>query len=426
MKEYVHPYRLFTFHYPEGWEVEEEEEGWQLALFRAPSPVGRINVTMLLVKEEKLTSQGGAEALLEAMLKAVKKTMAAYAREFPLEGKEAPSEGERFRFTLNGAEAVACEYAEAGMHWRLWALRRGGLGVIVTYRCPEEEIMTERADVDSIVASITLNEPPLDATSFTELVRRKCLEQCPDMEIKVLRDLVLQIGPGTLHLRNLYRSCLFAPERQEELIEEFLQQVLRVYTRSEEVISRIVGPWETVREHVLPMLKTEEHLKAWGMNQAVYRLWTPPLIITYVVDEGGFVEFIMQDWLERWGIGVEELHTVAMQNLVKQKGDFMLQGIGASEEEFWAIAVAEGDSYDATRLLLPDFHQRLAPYLGQRFLVAVPNRDFLIAFREDNPEIVRRFVEQVRQDARLQPYPLTDCIFRCTAEGLEVFSLPTF
>jgi hypothetical protein len=75
------------------------------------------------------------------------------------------------------------------------------------------------------------------------------------------------------------------------------------------------------------------------------------------------------------------------------------------------------DGYDASRVLLPTLHDRLREYLGSPFAAAIPNRDILLCFRNDE-ETVGRLREQIREDHGKMPHGVTDRILLVTADGI--------
>ena len=77
------------------------------------------------------------------------------------------------------------------------------------------------------------------------------------------------------------------------------------------------------------------------------------------------------------------------------------------------------DGYDASRLLLPTLHDRLREYLGSPFGAAIPNRDMLLCFRNDDAT-VKRLRKQVAADYRSMPHQVTDRLLLVTADGIAV------
>ncbi|MCO5246344.1 MAG: DUF1444 family protein [Anaerolineae bacterium] len=65
------------------------------------------------------------------------------------------------------------------------------------------------------------------------------------------------------------------------------------------------------------------------------------------------------------------------------------------------------DGYAATRVLLPDLMDDWARRIPGRMLIGIPNRDFLIAFSDRDPQHMAAITSQVRRDARRREHALT-------------------
>lgn len=84
------------------------------------------------------------------------------------------------------------------------------------------------------------------------------------------------------------------------------------------------------------------------------------------------------------------------------------------------VIIQSMDGYDASRILLRGLHDRLRGHLGSPFLAGIPNRDILICFRNE-PEMVRRVSEQVRDDYARMPHQISPAIFLLTADGVAQY-----
>jgi uncharacterized protein YtpQ (UPF0354 family) len=151
-----------------------------------------------------------------------------------------------------------------------------------------------------------------------------------------------------------------------------------------------------VRDRRLPMLAYSEFLAE--------------LIITYVVYEGRSVAFINEEHLERWGLGVHELHAQALANLRERtlkQVDYSTLGV----DEQRIFIFNSGDGYDATRLLLTDVIAGWASQMPGNIVLGIPNRDFLIAFSDANPTILNSIAQQIQADAARLAHGLTEQLF---------------
>jgi uncharacterized protein YtpQ (UPF0354 family) len=100
---------------------------------------------------------------------------------------------------------------------------------------------------------------------------------------------------------------------------------------------------------------------------------------------------------------VDQVNKVAFENLAAISKDIPFN---ASTGSNLFLTVGSDDSYDAVRLLSPQFRERAAERLGSPFYAAIPNRDFLIMWSTNaSPAFMNKLREQVLQDSRDKPYP---------------------
>ncbi len=118
-------------------------------------------------------------------------------------------------------------------------------------------------------------------------------------------------------------------------------------------------------------------------------------------------------------MSVDDLHTLAIDNLVARSEQLAAHAAEDDDGEVNLILFQTMDGYDASRLLLPTLHERLREYLGSPFGAAIPNRDMLLCFRNDDAT-VDRLRKQVAADYRSMPHQVTDRLLLVTADGIAV------
>jgi uncharacterized protein YtpQ (UPF0354 family) len=141
-----------------------------------------------------------------------------------------------------------------------------------------------------------------------------------------------------------------------------------------------------------------------------YREFLADLMVTYVIDEERSVAYINEDHLDRWNISVQDLHEQALENL-RRRTDANVRYTTVGEGEQRLFIFNSGDGYDATRLLLADVLSNWARELPGHLVAGIPNRDFLIAFSDANPEILRAVAHQIQADSAQREYGLTEQLF---------------
>ena len=94
--------------------------------------------------------------------------------------------------------------------------------------------------------------------------------------------------------------------------------------------------------------------------------------------------------------------------------------MGAGDQQLFIYN--SGDGYDAARLLLADVLADWARALPGNLVIGIPNRDFLIAFSDANPEILRAVAAQVQADAAQRQYGLTEQLFTLVKGVVKEYS----
>jgi uncharacterized protein YtpQ (UPF0354 family) len=126
-------------------------------------------------------------------------------------------------------------------------------------------------------------------------------------------------------------------------------------------------------DKILPRLVHREYLENMGGAEVLNRrLGETPLHVAYVVDEEASVRFVTVKDLEELGMSAEQLDELAMKNFRPKLPEGAYRDI--MERAGKATILSEGDSFDASRLLL--VMERLGP--GEVIAAAVPDRDTLV------------------------------------------------
>jgi uncharacterized protein YtpQ (UPF0354 family) len=253
--------------------------------------------------------------------------------------------------------------------------------------------------------------PPLmsDAQFAAYMEKRLTLEDTIEVLDRDGMQLQLRVSGDeiTTDLSNFYSAYARDPSQLDTIVRNFVAAALglapdREASDFEELDDRIypmlkpIALLATVRERKLPML--------------AYREFLAELIITYVIDEQRSVAYINEDHLERWGIGVQQVHERAIENLRRRTvGQVDYVTVGEGEQRIFIFN--SGDGYDASRLLLSDMLTGWARELPGNLMVGIPNRDFLIGFSDANSEILERIAQQIQADATGREYSITDQLF---------------
>ncbi|HQY89776.1 MAG TPA: DUF1444 family protein, partial [Tepidisphaeraceae bacterium] len=118
-----------------------------------------------------------------------------------------------------------------------------------------------------------------------------------------------------------------------------------------------------------------------------------------------------------WKITIDELHDKAIENLVARSQEIAADAAQDEDGVVNLVLFNTLDGYDSSRILLPNLHERLRPHLGTPFIAAVPNRDILLCFRNDDATI-DNLRNQISHDFRTMPHQVTERLYLVTFDGL--------
>ncbi|MBC7782950.1 MAG: DUF1444 family protein [Burkholderiales bacterium] len=213
-------------------------------------------------------------------------------------------------------------------------------------------------------------------------------------------------------LENLYRVHQLAPEELRHQVERWAVELLR---DAEGTPDRFAG-FDEIKERLMPIVVASD-LADLRQSNIVTQPVIEGLAVTYVLDSDRTFAYVPTEELSRWQKTVDELHEVAMANLIARSHAIQAHAAQDEDGSVNLVVFQTLDGYDASRILLPTLHDRLREYLGSPFACAVPNRDILLCFRSDE-DTVSRLGAQVAQDYRTMPHQVTDKLFLVTQDGV--------
>ena len=222
----------------------------------------------------------------------------------------------------------------------------------------------------------------------------------------------MRVNGHTVGLENLYRMSLLRPDERRQHIERWIVEILRATEGSPDRI----GDFAELKERILPMVLSER-MAASGYGQTLAEPLVAGLFVAYAIDSDRSIAYIPKAQFNAWKISLDELREAAIENLVRRSESMNAQAADGEDGRINLILFQTGDGYDASRILLPTLHERLREHLGNPFVAAIPNRDILLCFR--NEEQTVSFVkQQVQEDYRRMPHQVSDQLFLITADGI--------
>jgi hypothetical protein len=173
-----------------------------------------------------------------------------------------------------------------------------------------------------------------------------------------------------------------------------------------------------VSSRLLPVLVPREYAARFGIAE---RRFVGDISEVLVVDDPDSVRYVLRDDLSRWQLSFEAVEAIALSALGKAARGVQFKPQRPADPtrlgRFVTSVVLDG--YDAARLLLPEVRRSLGEQLGYPYFVAIPNRDFLVAWSNDYA-FAAEFEARVRHDFKNRNYPISPEVYRVERDSLEV------
>lgn len=233
--------------------------------------------------------------------------------------------------------------------------------------------------------------------------------------VKVARAQVpfsLQLNGRVAALENLFRVVTMRPDELEHHTDRWVVELLR----ADEGQPDMYGDFEPLKDRIMPMILTR-HSSDLDIDAMVTQPFVSDLLIAYAIDSDRTISYIPQRHFETWNFSVDELHDIAIKNLVGRSTQMNAHAAQDDDGQVNLILFQAMDGYDASRILLPTLHEKLRGHLGSPFAAGVPNRDILLCFRNE-PRTVERLKGQIDYDYRHMPHQVSDQILLVTADGI--------
>ncbi len=226
----------------------------------------------------------------------------------------------------------------------------------------------------------------------------------------------LRVNGQTVGLENIYRMVALHTEEAGDRLHQIDRWVVELLRASEGTPDN-TGSYADLKDRILPMVVTSGAGDAY--KGTIHTPLVDGLLVAYAIDQDRTISYIPRERFETWDVTVDDLHELAINNLVARSEQLAAHAAEDDEGEVNLILFQTMDGYDASRLLLPTLHERLREYLGSPFGAAIPNRDMLLCFRNDDATVAR-LRKQVAADYRSMPHQVTDRLLLVTADGIAV------
>ncbi len=304
-------------------------------------------------------------------------------------------------------------------HWRIWCLAQSPVYVLALYLQTGNHDPEAETVASMIVNTLVLNPtPPVPPEVFARQVLDLARRKFPLLDCESAPDFQLSLGESKVNLFNFYRSYVNAPEQFEDIVLPALTTVVQVQGWGK---AQTEPDLADVRERIMPMLYPEDVWREQFPN-FIGAPWVGGLVVLYVVDESQAYWYIRGDLLTHWGLSVDDVHDIAMQNLDRYFEEQPMEFTLAGEESGPRLLMpTRPDAYNAARLLSDAFHFKLRELFGGEFAVGTPSRDFFVAVSLDSTETVEHVRKKVGEDFRQMDHPLSERLLLVTLDGVTEF-----
>lgn len=253
---------------------------------------------------------------------------------------------------------------------------------------------------------------PGEPEAFAQQVAEMLRDIKPDCEVELTGPRELLVNGRRLDLENIYRMVSTEPDRGSEIVRHYLGQLFA--TEAESVSGMTL---DFARPRIMPRIQPVTIFEHLDEQMVAHVPFVNDTVVVFVTDLPQMTVSITTEQMLKWGVCIDEVEEVAMENLDHYAPELEIQFV-ESKEGGKAAIISEQDGYDAARLLLPGLYRRLAPQLGGNFYVAIPARDMFVALSATPPEFVERVAERVGQDHQRLPYPITREFYYMTLDGV--------
>lgn len=279
---------------------------------------------------------------------------------------------------------------------------------------------------------------------FAQTVIDRVRQRFPLVKIgRARQPFSVRVNGHVASLENLYRIWRLKPRELQHQIERWAVELLRASEGSPDRDA----DFELVSERLLPMVlpcdegrephaglpaPIESALPAGASSSAsgiappgrldhlAIQPLVPGLCVGYVIDGDRTISYVSWAALKRWNVDLERLHQRAIGNLVGRSESMNAHAAQDESGRINLILFQTLDGFDASRLLLPSLHDRLREHLGSPFIAAIPNRDILLCFRNEQ-STVQSLRDQINSDYRTMPHQVTNKLLLVTADGIAPF-----
>jgi len=246
--------------------------------------------------------------------------------------------------------------------------------------------------------------PNLDQESF--IAHFEAATRQAGFEVESRQGLELRVVVHTQSMRcnleQMYKIYQGAPDRIDDLVQAHLNALKQVPEPSPKPTEKEAA------ESLLPILQQKAWITEMGKGNIdiplpYHQPFAGGMVIAYVFDFPEYRAYLSPATMPL-DSPLETIHQYALENLQIRTTSQHYETHGLGDHTL--VVCETDDGFAAARILLPELMETWAERIPGRMLIGVPNRDFLIAFSDRDPEHVSTMSQQVRRDAKKRQHPL--------------------
>ncbi len=213
---------------------------------------------------------------------------------------------------------------------------------------------------------------------FVQMVMRALEKAGVEKVEKIPGEFALKVGDGdsTVFLSNVYSNYCSAPRSaRSAVLAEFVSAAAGI-----PALPVIPSEFAAAKPSLMPAVRDAAYFSIFRLMQlrngkaergldVVTKPFAGGLVIDLVYDTERNITSINRDCFEKWGVTLDEAFAAAKDNLWERTDPGRMEGQGGVYWSQW------GDSYDSSRILLPELIYRLA--VDGDPVAFVPNRNEL-------------------------------------------------
>lgn len=220
---------------------------------------------------------------------------------------------------------------------------------------------------------------------------------------------------GRIYLDNILREVGTDRARARKFVEQSAQELSRQLEMTD--AGARTPNLQEIKLRLRPMLVPQGYANSYDLAA---RAFTDDISETLVIDYPQSTRYVRNGDVKQWGVEFEIIRQIAHDSLWQSSRSIELRAEPPQDPTLPGkyVALTTHDGYDAARLVLPEVRQALARELGSPFYVAVPNRDFLVAWSNDFA-FFDQFAAQVRENFTTRSHQISPKVYRVQGDRIE-------